>query len=190
MRDRKTNIAAWASGLCAIGFAGAALFMPLYSRLAVPDDVSEHPRRVVITLMQAPLQHLNKEAGLLILFAVLMLFSRLMAIIRRSAAALWLLRNISLCSLLYMMLEWASMIVWNILPSIYNGGFFKRPESQHVPFYDHQPEIGFWLALIFSAAAFLISGFGRARAKRLLYQQTAAETTVTETNDAEGESSC
>ncbi len=100
------------------------------------------------------------------------------------------MRNISLCSLLYLLLEWASMNVLNVLPPVYNGGFFKRPESQHVPFYDHQPEIGLRLAMIFAAAAFLISVYGRARAKKLLNQQTAAETTVTETNDAEGESSC
>lgn len=185
MRDRKTNIAAWASGLCAIGFAGAALFMPLYSRLAVPDDVSEHPGRVAITLMQDLSHHLNTEAGLLMLFAALMLFSGLMAIIRRSAAALWLLRNISLLSLLLIIFARVMPEAVNMLPEIANGGFFPPPESQHMPVYDIQPEIGIRLAIIFAAAAFLISGFGRARAKKLLQKQTAAVTTETE-----GESSC
>lgn len=177
MRDRKTNIAAWASGLCAIGFAGAALFMPLYSRLAVPDDVSEHPKRVIITLMQAPLQHLNTEAGLLILFAVLMLFSGLMAIIRRSAAAMWLLRNISLLSLLLMIFARVMLEFANKMPKIiYTLGIISMPESSRIPFYDNQPEIGFRLAMIFAAAAFLMSVYGRARAKKLLQKQTAAET--------------
>lgn len=185
MRDRKTNIAAWASGLCAIGFAGAALFMPLYSRLAAPDDYSDHPKRVIITLMQAPLQHLNTEAGLLILFAVLMLFSGLMAIIRRNAAALWLLRNISLLSLLLIVFARFAMDFTNKIPPILNGGVIPPPESQRIPFYDYQPEIGIRLAMIFAAAAFLISVYGRARAKKLLQKQTAAETT-----EAEGESSC
>ena len=191
MRDLQTNIAAWASGLCAIGFAAAALFMPLYSRLATPDDVSEHPGRVVITLMQAPLQHLNTEAGLLILFAVLMLFSGPMTIIRRSAAALWLLRNISLLSLLLMILARFMLEVANEMPKIiYTLGIISMPESSRIPFYDNQPEIGFRLAMIFAAAAFLISAYGRARAKKLLNQQIAAETTAAEINEAEGESSC
>lgn len=185
MRDLKTNIAAWASGLCAIGFAAAALFMPLYSRLATPDDVSEHPKRVIITLMQAPLQHLNTEAGLLMLFVALMLFSGLMTIIRRSAAALWLLRNISLLSLMLMILARFMLEVANEMPKIiYTLGIISMPESSRIPFYDNQPEIGLWFAMIFAAAAFLISVYGRARAKKLLNQQAAAETTVTETTEA------
>ena len=189
MRDLRINIAAGLSGFCAIGFAAVSLCLPISSKLAVPDDPSAHPQRVVISLMQGFEQFLNAE-GFLMLLAALMLICGIMVMTRTSAVMLRRMRNISLCSLLYLLLEWASLIVWNVLPPVYNGGFFKRPESQHMPFYDNQPEIGFRLAMVFAAAALLISVYGRARAKKLLNQQTAAETTVTETNDAEGESSC
>lgn len=54
---------------------------------------------------------------------------------------------------------------------------------------DSVSEIGFRLAMIFAVATFFISVYGRAHAKRLLKKQTAAETAVTETTEAEGESS-
>ena len=179
MRDMKTVIASWLAGLFAIGFALFSLWLPLYSKLVYPSAPASNsdPARVTVTLLPRITQYLNYETGVHILFAALMLIAGLLVMFRMSAGTLRLLRNMSLCTVLYMGFARFMIEACNQLPKQMNWGCIPPPEEEKWKSLEIQIGIGFQAAFICAAAAFIIAAYGCIHAKRLLAQQPEPENT-------------